>query len=166
MPGMDGFQATEAIRRLEARRRAVQRAGRHSRSPSPDAISAITVGTTATSTAAISANGSPSPPAVIDNAAEGAHEKEREKTGPLKTLIRGLSGAYNVAVEEPHQAAELGLEGVAQPVVPKRILIFALTADILEHTRSRCQHVGMDGYMTKPIEEEQLCRVMMPHFTT
>ncbi|GJP44913.1 hypothetical protein CLOM_g4313 [Closterium sp. NIES-68] len=45
-----------------------------------------------------------------------------------------------------------------------RLLVIALTADVGAGTRERCVKAGMDAYMTKPIEEHQLSRVVLPFF--
>lgn len=43
-----------------------------------------------------------------------------------------------------------------------RIPIIALTADIVAGTREKCFESGMDGFMSKPIEEDQLSRIVLP----
>ena len=38
--------------------------------------------------------------------------------------------------------------------------IFAMTADVIQATPDECKRCGMDGYVSKPFEEEQLYRVV------
>eukprot|EP00850_Spirogloea_muscicola_P015758 SM000123S25870 [mRNA] locus=s123:372884:379647:- [translate_table: standard] len=45
--------------------------------------------------------------------------------------------------------------------VSKRLPILALTADVVKGSRERCEEAGMDGFVTKPIEEEQLWKALM-----
>eukprot|EP00897_Mesotaenium_endlicherianum_P006511 jgi/Mesen1/5889/ME000003S06920 len=55
------------------------------------------------------------------------------------------------------------LEREADPEGGRHVPIFALTADIVVGTREKCAASGMDGFLSKPIEEDQLCRVL-PHY--
>lgn len=36
------------------------------------------------------------------------------------------------------------------------VLILAMTADVIQATYDKCINCGMDGYVSKPFEEEQL----------
>eukprot|EP00897_Mesotaenium_endlicherianum_P009934 jgi/Mesen1/896/ME001156S00139 len=56
------------------------------------------------------------------------------------------------------QARQLELE--ADPSGGVHTPIFALTADIIAGTREKCTEAGMDGFLSKPIEEDQLARVL------
>lgn len=38
--------------------------------------------------------------------------------------------------------------------------IFAMTADVIQATPAECQRCGMNGYISKPFEEEQLYKVV------
>eukprot|EP00850_Spirogloea_muscicola_P000993 SM000003S11238 [mRNA] locus=s3:1699610:1706326:- [translate_table: standard] len=50
------------------------------------------------------------------------------------------------------------------PNTGTRLPVVALTADIVVGTRERCKDAGMDGYMSKPIEEDQLWQVISSVF--
>lgn len=56
------------------------------------------------------------------------------------------------------------LEAEADPSGKLHVPIFALTADIVVGTREKCTKSGMDGFLSKPIEEDQLFRVLLPFF--
>eukprot|EP00475_Leptophrys_vorax_P034687 TRINITY_DN5630_c0_g2_i6.p1 TRINITY_DN5630_c0_g2~~TRINITY_DN5630_c0_g2_i6.p1 ORF type:complete len:315 (-),score=9.80 TRINITY_DN5630_c0_g2_i6:48-968(-) len=45
-----------------------------------------------------------------------------------------------------------------------RVRIVALTADVISGTREKCFEVGMDDYLSKPIEEDQLARIVSDCF--
>eukprot|EP00850_Spirogloea_muscicola_P013714 SM000094S24731 [mRNA] locus=s94:559941:566319:- [translate_table: standard] len=68
--------------------------------------------------------------------------------------------------EATRQIRRLEAEAPApEDLSPSRLPIFALTADIVVGTKEKSIQAGMDGYLTKPIEEEQLCQVLEPFFT-
>jgi len=42
--------------------------------------------------------------------------------------------------------------------------ILAMTADVIQATHEECLRCGMDGYVSKPFEEEQLYKALAPFF--
>lgn len=56
------------------------------------------------------------------------------------------------------------LEREADPEGGARVPISALTADVVMGTLEKCAAAGMDGFLSKPIEEDQLYRVMNSFF--
>jgi CheY-like chemotaxis protein len=42
----------------------------------------------------------------------------------------------------------------------RRVPVVALTAHAMQGDRERCLAAGMDGYVTKPVQSEQLSRVI------
>lgn len=57
-------------------------------------------------------------------------------------------------------------EEASQPLDPtsgqkKRVPIFAISADVVPGSREMCTEVGMNGFIAKPIDEEQLYFVLM-----
>lgn len=62
------------------------------------------------------------------------------------------------------EATRLLRQMEAQAPNSRHVAIVALTADVLTETRERCKKAGMDGFMTKPIDEEQLYRVLSTFF--
>ncbi|KAH9303215.1 hypothetical protein KI387_014798, partial [Taxus chinensis] len=54
----------------------------------------------------------------------------------------------------------------SQDVYNKRwhVPILAMTADVIQATHEECLRCGMDGYVSKPFEEEQLYKALAPFF--
>eukprot|EP00897_Mesotaenium_endlicherianum_P010229 jgi/Mesen1/9234/ME000006S09235 len=67
--------------------------------------------------------------------------------------------ALGRARAQPHAQHPEEEEEAVRPM-----LILALTADIVVGTREKCAEAGMDGFMSKPIEEDQLYRVLSKFF--
>ncbi|CAI5470943.1 unnamed protein product [Closterium sp. Yama58-4] len=147
MPGMNGFQATKAIRNLEAAQATACTA------PLPTAASAQEsvplVRATPLSHADSHTQAPPSPGMPSPLPAAG-------------TAQRGSAAPPSPSSPCPPPASPC--TPPCRPVRRQRLLLFALTADIGGGTRERCAVVGMDGYMTKPIEEDQLASVVLPFF--
>jgi len=55
-------------------------------------------------------------------------------------------------------------EGKSLPEGRKRTRIVALTADAVKSDSERCMQMGMDGYLTKPIDPDQIVRVIRQLF--
>ncbi|KAG6526329.1 probable histidine kinase 3 [Zingiber officinale] len=51
-------------------------------------------------------------------------------------------------------------------VIPQRVPILAMTADVIQATHEKCRKLEMDGYVTKPFEGEQLYRELTRCFKT
>ncbi|XP_058093151.1 histidine kinase 3-like isoform X2 [Magnolia sinica] len=49
-------------------------------------------------------------------------------------------------------------------VMSWHVPILAITADVIQATHEQCLRSGMDGYVSKPFEGEQLCREVAPFF--
>ncbi|CAI5458594.1 unnamed protein product [Closterium sp. Yama58-4] len=73
----------------------------------------------------------------------------------------GLIRKYEV---EQQAKAAASQEDAAAAGAKRRLLVIALTADVGAGTKEKCVGAGMDGYMTKPIEEDQLSRTLLPFF--
>ena len=71
---------------------------------------------------------------------------------PQMPEMDGFEATEMIREEERRRSQELGQE-VHVPIV-------ALTADILAETRQRCHELGMEGFLSKPIEDEQLQAVL------
>ncbi|CAI5515149.1 unnamed protein product [Closterium sp. Naga37s-1] len=144
MPGMNGFQATRAIRNMEAAQPAACTAPLPTAATAQESVPATPVALADPHTQAPPYPGVPSPlPAAA-------------------TAQRGT-----VAPPPPSSPCPPPASPCTPPCRPaprQRLLVFALTADIGGGTRERCAVVGMDGYMTKPIEEDQLASVVLPFF--
>ncbi|CAI5473783.1 unnamed protein product [Closterium sp. Yama58-4] len=93
--------------------------------------------------------------------AQRAERAEREERETLEEAEIGRAEREGECVREAVPAPMAQKQQQRRVPEMDRVLIFALTADIGAGTRERCARVGMDGYMTKPVEEEQLCRVML-----
>lgn len=48
----------------------------------------------------------------------------------------------------------------ASTFVEYRLPVLAMTADVIQATYEECIKSGMDGYVSKPFDEEQLCQVV------
>ncbi|CAI7835962.1 unnamed protein product [Closterium sp. NIES-53] len=82
----------------------------------------------------------------------------------IPSATRNPSASGSPRSSPAEAAAEAPGTGAAR-AEKGRVLVIALTADVGMGTRERCAKAGMDGYMTKPIEEQQLSRVVLPFFT-
>lgn len=61
------------------------------------------------------------------------------------------------------EAAEWGLLNYGHsPHIP----ILAMTADVIQATSAECLRCGMDGYVAKPFEEQQLYNAVAHFFQT
>jgi len=100
-----------------------------------------------------------------------------EKHGHSVAAARDGRAALRLVEEEPFdlilmdvQMPEMdGLEAAAAirkreaETGSRRIPIIALTAHAMSGDRERCQKAGMDGYVTKPIQPEELNRAIQEH---
>ncbi|GJP54723.1 hypothetical protein CLOM_g13773 [Closterium sp. NIES-68] len=73
----------------------------------------------------------------------------------------GLIRKHEAEQQAQAQAASAQHDGTAAGG-KRRLLVIALTADVGAGTKEKCVDAGMDGYMTKPIEEDQLSRILLP----
>lgn len=73
----------------------------------------------------------------------------------------GIEATHRIRVGEEKNGVGVGAGGKC-----RRVPILALTADVIAGTRERCLGAGMDFYMTKPIEEDQLVRAISTLFFT
>ena len=46
----------------------------------------------------------------------------------------------------------------------REIPIIALTADAFDNTEEKCMQAGMDGYLKKPVDTDELFRVLAKEF--
>ncbi|CAI7876580.1 unnamed protein product [Closterium sp. NIES-53] len=144
MPGMNGFQATRAIRNMEAAQAAACTAPLSTAASAQESVPATPVALADPHTQVPPYPGVPSPlPAAA-------------------TAQRGTVAPPSPSSPCPPPASPC--TPPCRPAPRQRLLVFALTADIGGGTRERCAVVGMDGYMTKPIEEDQLASVVLPFF--
>lgn len=59
-----------------------------------------------------------------------------------------------------HMKAETGPADTREWHVP----VLAMTADVIHATYDKCLKCGMDGYVSKPFEEENLCQAVSKFF--
>ena len=52
------------------------------------------------------------------------------------------------------RAGEAGVDNLNIPII-------AITADVTEGTEQRVKQIGMDAYLTKPVNQEQLYKIVM-----
>jgi histidine kinase 2/3/4 (cytokinin receptor) len=64
------------------------------------------------------------------------------------------------------EASEWMSGGILTKCRPVRIPILAMTADVIQATQARCLQCGMDGYVAKPFDEQQLYNAVAPFFET
>ncbi|CAI5944701.1 unnamed protein product [Closterium sp. NIES-64] len=154
MPGMDGYEAVSHIRSMEQE----------------------TPPTTAASPSSSTPPASPSPPQSKAPVKSSTTPPATTSPSALKALLpkslsdtkippdtRNPSASGSPRSSSAEAAAEAPVAGAAR-AEKGRLLVIALTADVGSGTRERCAKAGMDGYMTKPIEEQQLSRVVLPFF--
>ena len=75
--------------------------------------------------------------------------------------IRVMELNINNCIQHGELSAEL-YENVSDWHVP----ILAMTADVIQATHEECLRCGMDGYVSKPFEAEQLYREVSRFFQT
>lgn len=96
-----------------------------------------------------------------------------ERLGHSVTVASNGEEAVNILAEHPF---DLVLMDVQMPVLGgfeatavirqnekntgSRIPIIALTAHAMKGDRERCLEAGMDGYLSKPLQSEELCQVL------
>lgn len=73
--------------------------------------------------------------------------------------VRDLESTVNEQIESGASSKELH-RNVGKWHVP----ILAMTADVIQATHEECSRCGMDGYVSKPFEEEQLYRAVAEFF--
>ena len=75
-------------------------------------------------------------------------------------------GGYDVVLMDVHMPEMDGLEATrrirALPGGLGRIPIVAMTASAMEEDRQRCLEAGMNAYLSKPIDEQELMRALAP----
>lgn len=62
---------------------------------------------------------------------------------------------------------QMNIESTADGTCKKRdwhVPILAMTADVIHATYDKCLEVGMDGYVSKPFEEENLYKAVAKFF--
>lgn len=64
-----------------------------------------------------------------------------------------------------YEATKRIRENEAAVIGSRRVPIVALTADVLPGTREKCKEAGMDGFLTKPIDEEQMYKILSEQLT-
>jgi histidine kinase 2/3/4 (cytokinin receptor) len=62
------------------------------------------------------------------------------------------------------EASECMSGGILTKYHPVRIPILAMTADVIQATQAECLLCGMDGYVAKPFEEQQLYNAVAHFF--
>ncbi|GJP44937.1 hypothetical protein CLOM_g4335 [Closterium sp. NIES-68] len=177
MPEMDGFEAALRIRSMEQETMPPNAAEKGlSRSPSRSQLAAadktLSRSPSCSTPAAerrLSRSPSRSPSAAEQHLLKSprspsfsqptAENAPRSPSGPPPDNAPEAS-PWGVAGASPGEAEGISAEGVGK----RRLLVIALTADVGAGTRERCVKAGMDGYMTKPIEEHQLSHVVLPFF--
>ncbi|GJP56262.1 hypothetical protein CLOM_g15339 [Closterium sp. NIES-68] len=132
MPVMDGFEATERIRKLQ--------------SDHPDNCDAPAA---AAASAAYAAGAS----ANADVAGAGA--AGASASADVAAAAGGEKPTSGECLEEEHKS-----EQEKPRHRRKRSVIYALTASVLKHERDKCVSVGMDGFLAKPIRLKDLQQVL------
>jgi len=79
-------------------------------------------------------------------------------------------GGYDAVLMDVHMPEMDGLEATrrirALPPPLGRIPIIAMTASAMEEDRQRCLEAGMNGYVAKPVDEQELMRALAPWRTS
>lgn len=73
--------------------------------------------------------------------------------------IRSMERRFNEKIASEKASMEL-LGNVAYWHTP----ILAMTADVIQATNEECLKCGMDGYVSKPFEDEKLYSAVTPFF--
>ena len=77
---------------------------------------------------------------------------------------RAAGAPYDLVLMDLHMPGTDGIEATQRirgaEHEGKRTAIFALTADALSEDRDACLAVGMDGFLTKPLDRERLAEVL------
>lgn len=73
--------------------------------------------------------------------------------------IRHLEREYNENVK----SGEIGTDK-STDVAYWHTPILAMTADLIQATNEKCRKCGMDGYVSKPFDDEQLYSAVAPFF--
>ncbi len=81
-------------------------------------------------------------------------------------IIKRMPAAFDLILMDIQMPEMDGLEATrqlrnAQP--PVTLPIIAMTAHALPEERERCLSVGMNDFITKPIDPEQLCQALLKH---
>jgi len=71
------------------------------------------------------------------------------------------AGRFDLVLMDVHMPELDGLEAtaairLAEAGTPRHVRIVAMTASVMRGDRERCLAAGMDGYVSKPIEPEEL----------
>lgn len=83
-----------------------------------------------------------------------AHRFEATKT------IRAMEKDFNDRTQHGEVTTAEACENILNWHVP----ILAMTADVIQATHEACADAGMDGYVSKPFEAEQLYREVSRFF--
>lgn len=76
----------------------------------------------------------------------------------------GFEATRQIRAAEPFNMERKSSCGEMQVLNSKRwhVPILAMTADVIQATHEECLRCGMDGYVSKPFEEEQLYKALAP----
>lgn len=76
-----------------------------------------------------------------------------------------MENELNQKIESGEASSELFASRELLTSAPRwHMPILAMTADVIQATNEQCMKCGMDGYVSKPFEEEQLYSAVVKFF--
>ncbi len=94
----------------------------------------------------------------VDMAMDGAAALEKFKQNPYDAILMDIMMPVMDGISATIEIRKV--EVLRNPDNPKRVKIVAITANAFEDDRSKFFEAGMDYYMNKPIEIEELHRIL------
>jgi signal transduction histidine kinase/ActR/RegA family two-component response regulator len=87
--------------------------------------------------------------ALVESAGSGAAALELHRSKPFDLILMDCHMPEMDGWQTTARIRQLGGR-------PGRVAVYALTADVFPEVHARCREAGMDGYLAKPVQEEEL----------